>query len=257
MNVNRDVNILYVDDEKHNLASFKASFRNDYNVHLAISAKEGLDMLSQIDNINIIIADQRMPDLTGVQFLKIVTEKYPHAIRILLTGYSDIQVVIAAINEGKVYRYITKPWDEYEIKEVISSAYEVFRFKHENAKLLFKYSKLFFDSSDPMFIINNKGGIIEVNKAMKDMFDISNTEMKTIGFLKFFKKKSVKENLINQLKANKVVKDFKTKIKDKNNHEIDCLISVKEIRNDKGELIGCHGSIKDISTHIQAVNTLV
>ncbi len=127
--------ILYVDDEPDNLTVFKAAFRRHYNIHIANSAREGMAILSQSD-IQLVITDQRMPGITGVEFLKTAVRKHPKLIRMILTGYSDIDVVIQSINQGHVYRYINKPWDKNELKLIIDNALETYRLKNENQILL-------------------------------------------------------------------------------------------------------------------------
>lgn len=129
------INILYVDDEQHNLNSFKASFRRLFNIYLALSASEALEILKQEKDIHIIITDQRMPGITGVEFLESIIDIYPEPIRILLTGYADISAVIDAINKGQVYQYISKPWQEEELKMNLMKAYEIFRLRKENKEL--------------------------------------------------------------------------------------------------------------------------
>jgi response regulator RpfG family c-di-GMP phosphodiesterase len=128
------VNILFVDDEVHNLNAFKASFRRSFNVFTAESAKEAMPILAE-HAIQIIITDQRMPQMSGVEFLESILEAYPDPIRILLTGYADIAAVIDAINKGQVYLYITKPWQETELKLYIEKAFEVFQLRKENKEL--------------------------------------------------------------------------------------------------------------------------
>ncbi len=135
MNDQQKVRVLYVDDEKNNLLSFKASFRRDFDISIAESGNEALDILES-NEFDIIITDQRMPEMTGIQFLESVLKSYPEPIRILLTGFSDIQAVIDAINKGQVYRYLTKPWNEDEIRQIIYSCFEVLSLRRENSRLL-------------------------------------------------------------------------------------------------------------------------
>lgn len=130
----QSINILYVDDEIHNLNSFKAAFRRVFNVFTAESAKEALQILKS-ETVHIIVSDQRMPVMTGVEFLQSVISEYPDPIRILLTGYADISAVIDAINKGQVYLYITKPWQEDELRLNLEKAFEIFTLRKEN-KLL-------------------------------------------------------------------------------------------------------------------------
>lgn len=123
-------NILYVDDESNNLTGFKATFRRDYRVYTAESGKEALEILNDRD-FQVIISDQRMPGMTGVDFFESIKESHPEPVRMLLTGYSDIESVIKAINEGNVYRYITKPWEEQDLKMTIDNAVEYYNAKNE------------------------------------------------------------------------------------------------------------------------------
>lgn len=128
------ISILFVDDEEKNLRSFKSALRRDYKIHTAISAFEGEKIL-EAEQIHIIITDQRMPEKTGIEFLESIVDSYPGPIRILLTGYADIDAVIDAINKGQVYRYMSKPWREDEMKQVIDHAYEVYFLREKNKKL--------------------------------------------------------------------------------------------------------------------------
>lgn len=128
------IKILYVDDEENNLQAFKATFRRDYKIFLAISAKVGEEILSKED-IDIVITDQRMPEKTGVEFLESIIPIHPKPIRLLLTGYTDIQAVIDAINKGQVYHYLTKPWEEDYLRTVIKNAFEVYALRRENERL--------------------------------------------------------------------------------------------------------------------------
>lgn len=116
--------ILYIDDEPYNLVAFKASFRKHYHIFTATSAREGMDILKK-NKIELIITDQRMPDMTGVNFLKTIVDDYPSTVRIMLTGFTDVEAIIEAINTCKVFHYITKPWDETQLKQVIDNAIQV------------------------------------------------------------------------------------------------------------------------------------
>lgn len=124
------VKVLYIDDEEHNLQAFKANFRRQYEIYTALSAAEGLKILQNID-VNVIIADQKMPETTGVQFFKSIKDTFPDPIRILLTGYTDIEALADAINHGDVYRYITKPWSDLELHNSIKNAYDAYKNKIE------------------------------------------------------------------------------------------------------------------------------
>jgi signal transduction histidine kinase len=115
--------ILVVDDEPDVVKSVQDLLRFDYRVLGATRASEGIRLL-QTEEVHIVMSDQRMPEMTGVQFLDQVRGQHPEAMRLLFTGYADIKAVIDAINQGNVYRYITKPWDPDELQAVIREAVE-------------------------------------------------------------------------------------------------------------------------------------
>src|SRR4051812_21640181 len=123
INYNSKISVLYIDDEEENLLSFKATFRRTFDVHIATSPAIGLNILNE-NKIHVIIADQRMPQSTGVEFFDVVRKVHPNPIRILLTGYTDVEAIIDAINKGQIYRYIKKPWDTLELETTINNAYE-------------------------------------------------------------------------------------------------------------------------------------
>jgi len=124
------IRILYIDDEVNNLNAFKANFRRAYEIYTATNTLEARKTLQSIP-LHVIIADQRMPGTTGVEFFSAIKENYPDPIRILLTGYTDVEALIDAINKGQIYRFIRKPWDDYELQNTISNAYEIYTTKKE------------------------------------------------------------------------------------------------------------------------------
>lgn len=131
--------ILCVDDEIHNVDVLERVFRRDYHVLKATSGMEALNLLKKNPQISIILSDQRMPEMTGVEMLEQSMQSHPDAIRILLTGHADIDSVIDAINRGHVYRYIGKPWDSVDLKNTIDKAGEKFSLRKE---LLIKNKEL-------------------------------------------------------------------------------------------------------------------
>jgi response regulator RpfG family c-di-GMP phosphodiesterase len=135
----KKINILYVDDEMNNLISFKAIFRIKYNVFTAISGEDAIKILDG-NNIEIIITDQRMPGMTGVEFLENILEKHSEPIRILLTGYADLNAVIDAVNKGKIFHYLSKPWKEEELEETIQRAYDVYSKRQQEQQITDKLS---------------------------------------------------------------------------------------------------------------------
>ena len=115
----KKIKVLYIDDEQNNLVGFKATFRFDYTVLVAATTEVARQLLADNPDIRIILCDQRMPDQTGVQFFEEIRFKYPEPIRMLITGYTDIESVIDAINRGNIYRYIKKPWTDTDIQSAI------------------------------------------------------------------------------------------------------------------------------------------
>lgn len=122
---NNKIKVLYLDDEENNLLAFKATFRRTFEIFTATSAAQGISILND-NKVEVIIADQRMPQSTGVEFFDIVRVAHPHPIRILLTGFTDTEAIIDAINKGQIFRYIKKPWDVLELQTTITNAHEIY-----------------------------------------------------------------------------------------------------------------------------------
>ena len=129
-----EINVLYIEDEPNNVTSFRAAFRRVFNIFTAESAEEGRKIL-ETETIHVILSDQRMPKMTGIEFFQSIIETHPDPIRILITGYTDINAVIDAINVGQVYKYLSKPWNEEEVKNCILKSYEVFDLRRKNEEL--------------------------------------------------------------------------------------------------------------------------
>ncbi len=117
------VRVLVVDDEPEVLNTLNRQLRRDFEVLIAHDAEAALALLDQ-HAVQVIISDERMPRITGCQLLTQVRERNPHIVRLLLTGYADLAVVIEAINQGHIYRYITKPWNAVEIRTIVREAGE-------------------------------------------------------------------------------------------------------------------------------------
>ena len=115
------INVLYLDDESHNLTAFRAAFRRDFQVHVTTEPTEAVRILRE-QPIEVIISDQKMPSLSGVEFFELIMPDNPDPVRMLLTGHADIDAVIDAINKGQIYKYISKPWNEAELKSLVEEA---------------------------------------------------------------------------------------------------------------------------------------
>jgi CheY-like chemotaxis protein len=128
--------ILIVDDEEAILETMAFTFEDDYDVLTATSARQALQILDDRGPIAAVVTDQRMPEMTGVEFLARVCERHPNTTRIILTGYADGEAMVRAINEGHVYAYVTKPWEPEELKQLVHRAVEVHRLRVRNDTLV-------------------------------------------------------------------------------------------------------------------------
>jgi CheY-like chemotaxis protein len=127
--------LLFVDDEPSILHALRRLFRReDYQVLTATSGREGLELLKE-NEVSLIISDQRMPQMIGAEFLAHARTLSPHSIRIMLTGYSDIEAATQAINEGGIFRYITKPWKDEQLKTTVREGLERYELEDRNRKL--------------------------------------------------------------------------------------------------------------------------
>jgi DNA-binding NtrC family response regulator len=128
--------LLIVDDEENVRNALKRSLRKEhYEVLTAPGPEEGLEMLKQ-HPIDLVISDHLMPKMTGLEFLKLVHDRHPDVGRIMLTGHADMDTAIKAINQGEIYRFLQKPWDDVELKVVVHLALEHVELERENRRLL-------------------------------------------------------------------------------------------------------------------------
>jgi CheY-like chemotaxis protein len=137
--------MLVVDDEPDNLDLLYRTFRRDFNVLRAESGTAALEILDTEGEVAVIISDQRMPEMKGTEFLSKTVPQYPNTMRIILTGFTDVEDLVDAINSGQVYKYITKPWDPGELKTVVQRAtdtYNVFKQRTEELRRAQAQTKL-------------------------------------------------------------------------------------------------------------------
>ncbi|MBC7741961.1 MAG: hybrid sensor histidine kinase/response regulator [Bdellovibrionaceae bacterium] len=123
--------LLCLDDETDNLDALERIFRRKYSVLKASTPEQAFNILDNYPGLAVIISDQRMPLITGVEFLEKSIVSHPDTVRILLTGYTDIDSVIGAVNQGQIYRYLTKPWDPIDLLHTVDQGYEKFSLKSE------------------------------------------------------------------------------------------------------------------------------
>lgn len=150
--INQEVQLLCVDDETNVLKALRRLFMDeDYAIITATSGADGLQELAENPGVQIVISDYRMPAMNGVDFLKEVYERRPDTIRIVLSGYADTAAIVAAINEGQIYRFIPKPWNDDELRVTIANAVELYFLQQKNISL----TKELQDSNEELLILNN------------------------------------------------------------------------------------------------------
>ena len=171
--------LLFVDDEEAILESLQVLFEDDYVVHTAHSGEEGLEVLER-EEVAVVIADQRMPGMQGDEFLKRAIEVRPQAIRMMITGYADISAVIHAVNEGRIHRYIQKPWeDNQELKLNVRQAIDAYQLAHERTQLAADLREAHDRLRRENLYLRREverrysfGGIIGESPAMQRVFDV-------------------------------------------------------------------------------------
>lgn len=128
--------ILVVDDEENVCKALRRTLKRDgYHVVTAGAPAEALETLKR-EKFDLIISDHLMPEMTGLELLKLVHDRHPDMMRMMLTGHADIETAIAAINQGEIYRFLTKPWDDAELKVTLFLAFERLDLERENRRLL-------------------------------------------------------------------------------------------------------------------------
>lgn len=127
--------VLYVDDLQTNLVLFQATFERDYQIILADSAEKALEIMKE-QEIQVLVTDQRMPDMTGTELLEVVSEEYPEIRRFLLTAYTDFETVVEAVNKGHIHGYINKPLQAEEVRLAINQSLEMYYLRKKNQEIL-------------------------------------------------------------------------------------------------------------------------
>jgi serine phosphatase RsbU (regulator of sigma subunit) len=127
--------ILYIDGSEQYLKSFESAFSRDYRIYTATSGREGMKILEE-KMIQLVITDQQIPDMSGIEFLEKILKDYPDCMRMIMTGAGDKGAIIEAFNRGNVYRYVAKPWNMEDLKMSIDSAMEVYNLKIQNRDLI-------------------------------------------------------------------------------------------------------------------------
>jgi len=167
--------ILVVDDEEAILETMTFTFEDDYDVQTSTDARRALELLDEKSPVAVILTDQRMPNMSGVEFLREASKRHPETVRIILTGFADMEAIIEAINDGHVYAYIAKPWEPDHLKQVMKQAVDHYELAVENQKLLvdLKHANVFLeavmDQLDTGALAVDAAGVVEAaNRPVRD-----------------------------------------------------------------------------------------
>lgn len=204
---NKLMKVLYIDDEKPALFNFQQLFHDDFDVITASSAALGMEILAQ-NEVPIVISDQRMPEKSGIEFLAEVAQLYPDTVRILLTAYSEAEIVIDAINKGQIYQYITKPFDSKNLKNILDKASQTWYLKRENVMLIAELKKKnevlaqseekfrnIFENSIVGISITSVDGKLLVNDAFCNMLGYSIEEFADVNWRNITFKEDIEPNI--------------------------------------------------------------
>lgn len=240
--------VLLVDDEEDNLALLYRTLRQDFTLLKTTSPLEGLKILEE-NSIDLVISDHKMNEMDGVEFLRRCYEMYPNCVRLLVTAYSDTKILIDAINYGKIYRYIKKPWDPAELLMIVKAAAEYFQLKQENDRLIFDLKELFsgtinaiieaLDAKDS-FTLGRSRRVTFLALKMAQFLNLSMEEtgkLELAGLLHDIGMIGVSEDILNKTEA--LTQDEFEVIKKHVNYGVKILEDIKQLK-DVVEIIKFH-----------------
>lgn len=244
------IRVLFVDDEENNLKSFRSTFRREMDVLLANSGEEALRML-ETEQVHVIISDQRMPNMTGSEFLALARQRFPKPVRMLLTGFSDLEAVISAVNEGGIHSYCTKPWDLNDLTLKIKQAYELHTLREDKDELLHRYQQIFNTSGDPIVIVDHRGSILQANVACGKLIGVPVQELLHQRFTDHLENA---EDLIRSLRTKRSGHEFVNvdlTLRTPAGNVIDCLMTATYLGRTEGGAHAFQAVIKDITDRKQ------
>ncbi len=241
-------NILLVDDEEDNLSLLYRTLRGSYNLDRSTSPLKALEMMDEKD-YQLVISDHKMPEMDGVEFLKRASEKHPDMMRILLTAYSDANILIDAINYAKIYRYVKKPYNPEELQLIVSAALEFFQLKHDNDKLIIDLKELFsgtikaimgaLDAKDSYTSGRSKRITFYSTEIAKKLglssIDVGKVEL--AGMLHDIGMIGVSDDVL--YKVDELTQEEYDEIKEHINYSVKILEDIKQLK-DVVEIIRCH-----------------
>ncbi len=157
-------NLLFVDDEEDIISALYDTFADDYNIFKTTDPKEALEIAKKED-IALVISDQRMPDMTGSELLAEIYKAKPETLRVLLTGYADINAAVDAINKGAIHKYVEKPWNDEELLDMVASLVEIYKESREKLSILSRVQGIIKNESSFRAIMDNiKEGVCAMSE---------------------------------------------------------------------------------------------
>lgn len=219
----KHINVLFLDDEVVNLQSYQASFRRYFTCYAASNAEDALDILKKHD-INVLVCDQRMPYKTGVAFLGEIKDQFPDMAKILVTAYSDMPVIIEAVNQGELFRYFSKPYIADELKNGIISGYEMYKLRRDLKESNRALQKSLDDMEEFVYSVSHDLrsplhsilGLIELLKIKPDLkteliekiqYSAHKLDTDLVKFVNYYKTRR-KEMIIEPLDLQKIIKEI-------------------------------------------------
>ncbi len=175
LKMNFEPGLLLIDDEIEIVKSLQRQFRKRYKVFIANNTVEAEEIIEH-EQINVVISDQRMPGMTGVEFLSKIKTQHPEIIRLILTGYSDIEAIIQAINEGNIFRYVTKPWNPDELDNIVNDAFERYSLAQNNKILMSRLEEANLQLENKV-----KQRTFELMEANKELTELNKEKNKFLG----------------------------------------------------------------------------
>ncbi|MBD2175336.1 response regulator [Pseudanabaena sp. FACHB-1998] len=256
--------LLIVDDEVDNLDLLHRIFHREYQILKAKNGFEGLEILEQEPDIGVIVSDQRMPMMSGTEFLSQVAEKYPDTLRIILTAHTDIRGLVDAINESKVFKYITKPYQVEELRQVVKQATETYKLlKSRTSKLRddlenaeAKYQSIFENAVEGIFQTTIDGRYIIANPMLAKIYGYNSAEelinnVTNIAH-QIYVSPNRRQEFIDILRTHDTVSNFESQVYRRDGSKIWISENVRAVRDRDRHLIGFEGTVQDITQRKRA-----
>ena len=256
--------LLIVDDESDNLDLLQRIFHREYHILRAKSGFEALAILEQEPDVGVIVSDQRMPMMTGTELLSQVAETYPDTLRIILTAHTDVRDLVEAINESKVFKYITKPYQIQELVQVVQQATETHKLlKQRTAKLRnalehaeAKYQSIFENAIEGIFQTSLDGHYLIANLMLAKIYGYPSPELLTSSITNISSQLYVnperRQEFIDFLQSHDTITNFESQVYRLDGTKIWISENVRAMRDRQGTLVGFEGTVQDITQRKRA-----